>query len=455
MLPLDLYNSLTRQKERFEPMTPGHIKLYVCGITVYDACHLGHARAMVSFDVMVRFMKAAGYKVTFVRNITDIDDKIIKRALERNISIDALTSQYIAAMHRDTEALGCLSPAHEPRATGYIAPIIQLITRLIENKRAYISDDGDVCFDVSSFEAYGKLSNQDVESLKSGVRIDVQQGKRSTLDFVLWKRAKTGEPSWPSPFGEGRPGWHIECSAMAMDTLGEQFDIHGGGLDLQFPHHENEIAQSEGATGKPFANYWLHVGMLQVNQEKMSKSLGNFFTIESVLEKHSPEVLRYFLLSSHYRSFLNYSEENLVLAEKALTRLYQSLRGIEIEANSPIDEAWLKRFEATMQDDFNTPEALSVLFQLSHEVNKTGSTKLAATLKHLAGILGLLQASPDAFLKSGVNAMAIDAIESLIHERNAARSARNFVKADAIRAQLLSDGVELEDTVEGTTWRRA
>ncbi len=455
MLPLDLYNSLTRKKERFEPMTPGHIKLYVCGITVYDACHLGHARAMVSFDVMVRFMKAAGYEVTFVRNITDIDDKIIKRALERNISIDALTSQYIMAMHRDTEALGCLSPTHEPRATAYIASIIQLITRLIEQKRAYISDDGDVCFDVSSFEEYGKLSNQDIEGLKSGVRIDVQQGKRSTLDFVLWKRAKAGEPSWPSPFGEGRPGWHIECSAMAMDTLGEQFDIHGGGLDLQFPHHENEIAQSEGATGKPFANYWLHVGMLQVNQEKMSKSLGNFFTIESVLEKHSPEVLRYFLLSSHYRSFLNYSEENLMLAEKALTRLYQSLRGIEVEVDALIDASWLKRFEATMQDDFNTPEALSVLFQLSHEVNKTASTKLAATLKYLAGILGLLQASPDAFLKSGVNAMAVDAIESLINERNDARSARDFVKADAIRAQLLADGVELEDTVEGTIWRRA
>ena len=455
MLLLELYNSLTRKKERFKPMVPGHIKLYVCGITVYDACHLGHARAMVSFDVMVRFMRAAGYEVTFVRNITDIDDKIIKRAIERDISIDVLTTQYIASMQKDAKALGCLSPTHEPRATEYIAPIIQLIERLIENKHAYISDDGDVCYDVSAFAEYGKLSNQDVDSLKSGVRIEVQAGKRSALDFVLWKRAKPGEPSWSAPFGEGRPGWHIECSAMAMDTLGEQFDIHGGGLDLQFPHHENEIAQSEGATGKPFANYWLHVGMLQINHEKMSKSLDNFFTIEDMLKQYAPEVLRYFLLSSHYRSSLNYSEDNLMLASKALTRLYQSLRGVVSADEVPLDIAWVKRFEACMQDDFNTPEALSILFQLSHEVNKTASKSLAATLRYLAGILGLLEDSPEAFLKAGVDTMTPDAIEALINERNEARTARDFAKADDIRARLLADGIELEDNVEGTTWRQA
>ncbi|MCH9762681.1 MAG: cysteine--tRNA ligase [Gammaproteobacteria bacterium] len=459
MLTLDLYNSLTRKKERFKPITPGKIKLYVCGITVYDACHLGHARAMVSFDVMVRFMRTAGYDVTFVRNITDIDDKIINRALERDVSIDELTTQYIASMHQDAQALGCLSPTHEPRATQYIQSIIQLIERLIKNNHAYVSESGDVCYDVSAFSEYGKLSNQDIDSLKSGVRIDVQEGKRSALDFVLWKSAKPGEPSWPSPFGAGRPGWHIECSAMAMDTLGEQFDIHGGGLDLQFPHHENEIAQSEGATGKQFANYWLHVGMLQVNQEKMSKSLGNFFTIKEMLDKYSPEVLRYFLLSSHYRSFLNYSEDNLMLASKALTRLYQTLRSVAAddhsEASAVIDASWVKRFEATMQDDFNTPEALSVLFQLSHEVNKTASQSLAATLKHIAGILGLLQASPEAFLKAGVKTLMPDAIEALINARNEARNARDFEKADTIRKSLLADGIELEDSVEGTIWRQA
>jgi cysteinyl-tRNA synthetase len=455
MLALDVYDSLTRQKKRFKPIVPGQIKLYVCGITVYDDCHLGHARAMVSFDVMVRFMRTAGYDVTFVRNITDIDDKIIKRAAEKNIDINALTKQYIDAMHEDTKALGCLNPTHEPRATEHIDAIIKLIQRLIDNEQAYVSESGDVCYDVARFDGYGKLSNQDIDSLKSGVRVEVQAGKRSPLDFVLWKRAKAGEPSWPSPFGPGRPGWHIECSAMAMDALGEQFDIHGGGLDLQFPHHENEIAQSEGATGKQFANYWLHVGMLQVDSEKMSKSLGNFFTIKEILSKYPAEVVRYFLLSSHYRSFLNYSEDNLVLAGKALTRLYQALRGIEIAADAALDDAWVKRFEATMQDDFNTPEALSVLFQLSHALNKTGSALLAATLKHLAGILGLLQTSPDVFLTAGVQHISPEAIEALIDERNAARAAKDFEKADTIRKKLLADGIELEDNAKGTTWRQA
>lgn len=454
MLTLDVYNSLTRQKERFKPLVPGKISLYVCGITVYDACHLGHARAIVSFDVIVRFLQAAGYDVTFVRNITDIDDKIIKRAAERGVSIDALTEQYIKSMHDDVEALGCLPPTHEPRATQYIGSIIRLIETLIEKKQAYVTDDGDVCYSIAAFADYGKLSHKDLEGLQTGARVETQAGKRSALDFVLWKRAKAGEPSWSSPFGEGRPGWHIECSAMAMETLGETFDMHGGGLDLQFPHHENEVAQSEGATGKTFANYWLHVGMLQINQEKMSKSLNNFFTIDDLLKKHNPEVLRYFLLSSHYRSPLNYSEDNLELASKALTRLYQSLR--EVVLDGELDTNWFERFQTTMQDDFNTPEALSVLFQLSHEVNKTGSSSLAVTLKHAAGMLGLLQTPPEVFLQAGSDGdMPADAIEALIQARKEARLSRDFAKADAIRGQLLDNGIELEDSSSGTTWRRA
>ena len=456
MLDLYFYNSLTRKKERFEPIKPGEISLYVCGMTVYDMCHLGHARSMVSFDVIVRFLRALGYKVRFIRNITDIDDKIIKRAIERDVSIENLTSQYIIAMHKDTNTLGCLEPTLEPRATYYIPSIIQLIKRLIENKHAYVSDDGDLCFEVTKFSEYGKLSNKKIEDLQAGSRVEIAEGKRSPLDFVLWKRAKPGEPSWDSPWGEGRPGWHIECSAMAMDALGEQFDIHGGGLDLQFPHHENEIAQSEGATGKPFANYWLHVGMLQVNHEKMSKSLGNFFTIEDMLEKHPAEVLRYFLLSSHYRSPLNYTEHNLELATKALNRLYQSMRDVAYDAhNTEIDTEWLALFQKAMCDDFNTPEALSVLFQLSHELNKTSSPTLAATLKHLAGMLGLLQADPDEFLKSGVTTIDTEAIEALIQARHDARANRDFKEADRIRAELLANGIELEDNSLGTTWRQA
>ncbi|MDF1827983.1 MAG: cysteine--tRNA ligase [Legionellaceae bacterium] len=458
MLELYLYNSLSRKKERFLPIKPGEISLYVCGMTVYDMCHLGHARSMVSFDVIVRFLRAAGYKVRFVRNITDIDDKIIKRAIERDVTMEALTSQYIKAMHQDTDTLGCLNPTVEPRATQYIPSIIKLIERLIANKHAYISDDGDVCYEVSQFPEYGKLSNKKLGDLQAGSRVEVAEGKRSPLDFVLWKRAKPDEPSWTSPWGEGRPGWHIECSAMAMDVLGEQFDIHGGGLDLQFPHHENEIAQSEGSTGKPFANYWLHVGMLQVNHEKMSKSLGNFFTIEDMLAKYPAEVLRYFLLSSHYRSPLNYTEQNLEHATKALNRLYQSIRDIEFDFNQDlenIDTKWLELFQNAMCDDFNTPLALSVLFQLSHELNKTNSSRLAITLKHLASMLGLLQANPDEFLKSGVKSMGTQEIEALIQARHDARNNRDFQEADRIRTQLLAHGIELEDNSSKTTWRRA
>lgn len=450
---LHLYNSLTRTKEVFTPLVPGKIGIYVCGITVYDRCHLGHARSMVSFDVIVRYLRSQNYEVTYVRNITDIDDKIIARANERGIAIDELTSEVIATMHEDAAALGILPPDIEPRATGHISTIIGLIERLLNKGNAYISDNGDVCYQVDSFAEYGKLSNKDIDGLISGSRVDIVKEKRSPLDFVLWKKAKAGEPSWSSPWGEGRPGWHIECSAMAMNELGEQFDIHGGGLDLQFPHHENEIAQSEAATGKSFANYWMHTGMLQVNNEKMSKSVGNFFTIADVLKEHHPEVIRYFLLSSHYRSPLNYSEENLLNAKKALLRLYQSIKEIPA-SQEDLAMDWVEQFNMAMNDDFNTPIALSVLFQLSHEVNKNNSKALACTLKHLAGVLGLLQEDPESFLQSGLAEADKMQIERLIAERIQARVERNWARADQIRAELLSQGIELEDGEQGTRWRK-
>lgn len=451
---LHLYNSMTRTKEPFVPMNPGKVGMYVCGITVYDRCHLGHGRSMVAFDVMVRYMRAQGLEVTYVRNITDIDDKIINRANERNIPINELTATYIQAMNEDTEALNIIRPDLEPRATGHIDSIIRLIKQLLDKGNAYVSDNGDVCFQVDTFPTYGKLSHKDLEGLESGARVDVVKEKRSPLDFVLWKKAKANEPSWPSPWGEGRPGWHIECSAMAIEELGAQFDIHGGGSDLQFPHHENEVAQSEAATGKPFANYWLHAGMLQVNNEKMAKSLGNFFTIADVLKTHHPEVIRYFLLSSHYRSVLNYSEENILNAQKALTRLYQSIKDVEISGNSSLDSHWVGQFEEAMNDDFNTPVALSVLFQLSHEINKSNSPILAATLKHLAAIMGLLQSDPVTFLQAGFAQDDKLVIEQLITERLTARAEKNWARADAIRAELLERGIELEDGAGGTTWRR-
>ncbi len=450
---LHLYNSLTRKKERFTPMQPGKIGIYACGITVYDRCHLGHARSMMSFDVIVRFLRSQGFSVTYVRNITDIDDKIIVRANERAIPITELTEQYIKLMHEDARALKILPPDHEPRATNYINSIIQLIQRLLDKGYAYISDNGDVCYQVERFQEYGKLSHKDLEGLISGARVEVVKEKRSPLDFVLWKKAKPGEPSWPSEWGEGRPGWHIECSAMAMQELGEQFDIHGGGLDLQFPHHENEIAQSEAASGKTFANYWMHVGMLQVNNEKMAKSTGNFLTIADVLQEHHPEVVRYFLLSSHYRSSLNYSTENLYNSSKALTRLYQAIKEVEV-VEGEIDEHWLARFNQAMNDDFNTPVALSVLFQLSREVNKTHSARLAFTLKQLAAVLGLLEENPDSFFQMGLAKEEKTFIEKLIQERLAARAARDWAKADAIREQLSSQGIELEDSANSTTWRK-
>lgn len=453
---LHVYNSLTRAKEEFKPIIPGKIGIYVCGITVYDHCHLGHARSMVSFDVIVRYLRYLNYHVTYVRNITDIDDKIIARANERNIAIDDLTNKYIAVMDEDTAALNIIRPDLEPRATAHIATIITLIQRLIEKGNAYISDNGDVCYQVDTFAEYGKLSHKDLDGLMSGARIEVVKEKRSPLDFVLWKKAKTNEPSWPSPWGEGRPGWHIECSAMAMHELGEQFDIHGGGLDLEFPHHENEIAQSEAATGKSFANYWLHVGMLQVNNEKMAKSTGNFYTIADVLKNHHPEVVRYFLLSSHYRSVLNYSEENLINAKKALTRLYQAIKDTDVQDyEQELDLEWLGQFTNAMNDDFNTPVALSVLFQLSHEVNKTNSPRLIATLKKMANIIGLLESDPATFLQSGFTEEDRLQIEQLIAERLQARKDRNWQRADEIRAELVKKGIEIEDGAQGTTWRLA
>jgi cysteinyl-tRNA synthetase len=453
-LMLKIYNSLTRKKEVFIPINPGHIGLYVCGNTVYDHCHLGHARSMVCFDVIVRFLRFTGYKVKYVRNITDIDDKIIKRANERNISFDELTNEFILAQQEDANQLMVLDPDNEPRATQYIEEIIKLIVKLIATNHAYVSGNGDVCYAVESCADYGKLSQQNIHELQSGVRIAVDSDKRSALDFVLWKLAKPGEPSWESPWGKGRPGWHIECSAMAMDVLGEQFDLHGGGLDLQFPHHENEIAQSECVTGKTFANYWLHVGMLQVNNEKMSKSLGNFFTIRDVLAKHHPEVVRYFLLSNHYRSQLNFSEEQLHNARKALSRLYQSLKNRKIKTiDISQDNIWVKKFTAAMNDDFNTPEALAVLFDLSRELNKTSQDELAAILLYLAGVFGLLSSKPEDFLQDLPAEQNVEAIEKLVAERFAARLAKNWQKSDEIRQQLLELGIELEDSINGTTWR--
>lgn len=451
---LKLYNTLTRKKEDFVPMHAGKINIYVCGITVYDYCHLGHARSMVCFDVITRFLRSCNYDVKYVRNITDIDDKIIKRANEIGESIENLTDKFIRAMHEDEKALQNLSPNSEPRATENINNIIKLIQNLISKDYAYISDNGDVCYEVQKFQEYGKLSNKDIDKLISGARVEIADSKRSPLDFVLWKKAKIGEPAWPSPWGDGRPGWHIECSAMAINELGEQFDIHGGGLDLQFPHHENEIAQSEAACSKPFANYWLHVGMLQINNEKMAKSTGNFYTIRDVLKKYHPEVIRYFLLSNHYRSPLNYSEENILNSGRALARFYQAIKDIEVDINQ-IDESWVERFNIAMQDDFNTPIALSILFDLSHEVNKTKSKILAGTLIKLASIIGILEESPEIFLQNWLKELSIEKtkINELMLERKKARTDKNWQLADEIRDNLLKYGIELEDTLGGTTWR--
>lgn len=454
---LNLYNTIAREKQAFVPITPGQVRMYVCGMTVYDYCHLGHARVMVVFDMISRWLRDSGLQVMYVRNITDIDDKIIKRAAENHEPISDLTQRYIQAMNEDADALGVIRPDAEPRATDYVDGMINLIQKLIDRKLAYIGKNGDVFYSVSDFEGYGKLSGKSLEDLRAGERVEVDSAKHDPMDFVLWKSAKPEEPSWDSPWGKGRPGWHIECSAMSEDLLGEHFDIHGGGADLQFPHHENEIAQSEGAHDHKFVNYWLHNGFVRVDNEKMSKSLGNFFTIREILKKYDAEVIRFFILRAHYRSPLNYSDHHLDDAKQALTRLYTALRGVNATTQA-VDWAdpVAARFKAAMDDDFNTPEAFAVLFELANEVNKTHSLETATLLKSLADIVGLLQREPDAFLQ-GDQAASADSldIESLITERNAAKQAKNFAESDRIRKLLTDNGIVLEDTPQGTTWRRA
>jgi len=459
---LKIHNDLTRSKEVFEPLEPGKVRMYVCGMTVYDLCHLGHARVMVVFDVVYRYLKALGFDVTYVRNITDIDDKIIARANERGEPFTELTERFIAAMHEDAAALGVLSPDLEPRATEHLPGIIAMIERLIERGHAYVADNGDVYYDVRSFPEYGRLSGKSIDDLEAGARVEPGEGKRDPLDFALWKAAKPGEPAWDSPWGSGRPGWHIECSAMSTQALGDTFDIHGGGADLTFPHHENEIAQSEGATGHPFVRYWMHNGFVRINDEKMSKSLGNFFTVREVLERYRPEAIRYFILTSHYRSPLNYDDTQLDQAGAALTRFYTALRGLPESA--PVGaEAFEARFHAAMQDDFNTPEALAVMFDLVREINRLrqddpqAAAGLGAALRRMGDVLGILQEDPETWLRGdGADDGLDDAeIETLIAQRAQAKAEKNWAEADRIRDQLQQAGIVLEDGPGGTTWRRA
>jgi len=454
---LSLYNSLTRQKDVFRPLVPGEVRMYVCGMTVYDFCHVGHARVMVVFDMVTRWLRNSGMKVTYVRNITDIDDKIIKRATENGESIGELTGRFIAAMNEDADALGVIRPDHEPKATAYVAQMLDMIRTLETRGLAYAAANGDVYYRVRGFAGYGKLSGKDPDDLRAGERVQVGEAKEDPLDFVLWKAAKPGEPSWSSPWGPGRPGWHIECSAMAGSLLGRQFDIHGGGQDLQFPHHENEIAQSEGAHQCTFANYWMHNGFVRVDDEKMSKSLGNFFTVREVLAKYAPEVVRFFILRAHYRSPLNYSDAHLDDARRALDSLYITLRDVPPAAVS-IDWAELRaaRFAAALDDDFNTPEALAVLFELSTEANRGKSAQVSGLLHALGGVLGLLQADAAAYLRGPAAAGGLEdaEIDALIAERRAARAAKDFARSDAIRDQLTAAGITLEDTPQGTLWRR-
>ncbi len=449
-----LYNSLTRRKEAFVPIEPGRVRLYVCGMTVYDYCHLGHARVFVVFDLVVRWLRAQGYRVDYVRNITDIDDKIIQRAAQNGETTAALTERFIAAMHEDEARLGVLRPDHEPRATEYVAQMQAMIQSLIDKGLAYAADNGDVYYAVRRFPTYGKLSGKSLDELRAGERVEVDPHKRDPMDFVLWKAAKPGEPAWPAAWGAGRPGWHIECSAMGEQLLGWHFDIHGGGQDLQFPHHENEIAQSEGAHGCTFVNYWMHNGFVRVDDEKMSKSLGNFFTIREVLEKYDAEVVRFFIARAHYRSPLNYSDAHLEDAKGALTRLYTTLANVAPDdGNTDWSEAHAQRFKAAMEDDFNSAEAVAVLFDLAHAANKAASSRLAGQLKALGGILGLLQRAPQEFLQGGADADGTR-IEALIAARQAAKQAKNWAEADRIRDALKAEGIVLEDGPQGTGWRR-
>jgi len=460
-MALSIYNTLSKSKDVFTPLVDNKVRMYVCGMTVYDYCHIGHARVMVAFDVVARWLRHRGYELTYVRNITDIDDKIIKRASENGESFQDLVGRMIAAMHEDEARLNVLRPDIEPRATDHIAGMHAMIQTLIDKGYAYAPGNGDVYYRVGKFAGYGKLSRRKIEDLKIGARIEVDEAKEDPLDFVLWKGAKPGEPSWESPWGPGRPGWHIECSVMSTCCLGETFDIHGGGPDLVFPHHENEIAQSEAATGKLYANAWMHAGAVRVDGEKMSKSLGNFFTIREVLEKYHPEVVRYLLVSSHYRSPINYSEDSLREAKGALERFYNGLKGLP-DAQPAGGETFVERFGAAMDDDFNSPEACAVLFDMVREVNRLresdvqAAAALAARLKELAGVLGVLQLEPEAFLQAGA-AGKVDAgeVEALIAARLAARAEKNWAESDRIRDQLTAMGVVLEDGKGGTTWRLA
>ena len=459
-MALTLFNTLTREKQTFTPLNPGKVGIYVCGVTTYDFCHIGHARTYVAFDVVVRYLRKLGYRVKYVRNITDLDDKIIRRAMENGEDFHAVTERFIAEMHQDFDALNLLRPDVEPRVTEHMDQIIAMIERLLSNGHAYVASNGDVLFDVSTFADYGRLSRQDLEQLQAGARVEVDNAKTDPLDFVLWKKAKAGEPSWDSPWGPGRPGWHIECSAMNKEHLGETFDIHGGGSDLTFPHHENEIAQSCCANQSDYVNYWMHSGMVQVDDVKMSKSLGNFFTIRDVLNAYDAETVRYFLLSSHYRSQLNYTQDNLEQAHAALERLYTALRGIEpAAATAELRDPYWQRFSAAMNDDVNAPEAMSVLFDLARELNRVRDSQpqqaaqLASVLKELAEVLGLLQQAPEQFLQGDSDDVAL--IESLIAKRNNARAEKDWAAADAARDELTAMGIVLEDGADGTQWRRS
>ncbi|MBJ6137543.1 cysteine--tRNA ligase [Marinobacter litoralis] len=459
-----IYNTLTQQKEEFKPIEPGKVRMYVCGMTVYDYCHLGHGRVLVAFDVISRYLRHRGYDVHYVRNVTDIDDKILRRADENGEVYTDLTERMIDAMHEDEARLGVQSPNEEPRATAFISEIISMIETLIEGGHAYAADNGDVYFSVESFPDYGKLSKKKLEDLVAGARVGVQEAKRSPADFALWKAAKEGEVSWPSPWGDGRPGWHIECSAMSTKCLGDTFDIHGGGPDLLFPHHENEIAQSECATGHKFVHTWMHAGAIRVNKEKMSKSLGNFFTIREILETYPAEVVRYFLVSSHYRSQVDYSADSLAEASRTLTKLYHALRGVKPAASEDVPETEHdRRFAEVMDDDFNTAGAIAVLHAVANDINQQrregddeNAARSAAVLVRLGGVLGLLQQDPEAFFQAdtGSELSAAD-IEAMIEARAAARKAKDFAESDRIRDELLEKGIVLDDSREGTTWRRA
>jgi len=459
---LKIYNSLSGQKEEFKPLQPGHVGIYVCGMTVYDLCHLGHARVMVAFDVITRYLRHVGHRVTYVRNITDVDDKIFNRARENGEAFEQLTTRFIDAMHEDERALGVLPPDIEPRATAHMGQIIEMISQLVSTEHAYLANNGDIYYRIQSFSDYGKLNKRKLDEMRAGARVEVDKAKENPLDFALWKAAKSGEAFWSSPWGDGRPGWHIECSAMSTHCLGTTLDIHGGGPDLKFPHHENEIAQSEAATGEPFVRTWMHAGAVRIDNTKMSKSLGNFFTIRELLDKHDPEVIRYFLLSSHYRSAINYSEESLHQARHSMERLYTGLRN-SCGANpgcSEDDQAVIKqfrtRFEAAMNDDFNTPEALAVLFELIKESNRHGKQGViyADLVRELGLILGILQQDPEVFLQGRADeSFSAQEIEKLIQERLEARANKDWSRADEIRDLLAQHGVVLDDGRSGTTWR--